>query len=322
MMVSMSLVLLMIASPVSAAGTQPKEVINIGYQPSTHQMAFMTAYQKGYYNETLAPLGIKEVKAFSFPTGAPEIQALLSGDLDFAYVGSAPFVTGVATGLDAKIIAAVNVQGSDLVLKKDLPYSRPGDLKGLKIATFPAGTIQDTILRDWLKTNGLDADKDVEIVAMGPGDATTAMIAGKVDAAFLPHPGPVSIEEAGAGKIIVHSGEMEADHSCCVLVASGDMIRNHPDIVEQVLKTHLKATEFNAGNADEAAQHMNELTGLNTSVIIRSLGEWDGKYVSDPTKITSSVTRFASIQKDLGYIKNPVTESDLFDNSFWTKVTA
>ncbi|HWQ67148.1 MAG TPA: ABC transporter substrate-binding protein [Methanospirillum sp.] len=316
----MSLALLFLALPAMAAETETKDVINIGYQPSTHQMAFMTAYQKGYYNETLAPLGVKEVKAFSFPTGAPEIQALLSGDLDFAYVGSAPFVTGVATGLDAKIIAAVNVQGSDLVLKKDLPYSSPADLKGLKIATFPAGTIQDTILRDWLKKGGLDTEKDVEIVAMGPGDATTAMIAGKVDAAFLPHPAPVSIEEAGAGRIIVHSGEMEADHSCCVLVATGEVIKNHPDIVEQILKTHLKATEFNAANKEEAAQHMNELTGLDAAVITKSLGEWDGQFVSDPTKITSSVTNFATIQKDLGYIKNPVTEKDLFDTSFWDKV--
>jgi NitT/TauT family transport system substrate-binding protein len=315
----MIVALFFVALPAMAAESQ-KDVINIGYQPSTHQLAFMTAYQKGFYNESFAPFGVKEVKAFSFPTGAPEIQAMLAGDLDFAYVGSAPFVTGVATGLDAKIIAAVNVQGSDLVLNKNLTYNAPADLKGLKIATFPAGTIQDTILRDWLKKNGLDADKDVEIVAMGPGDATTAMIAGKVDAAFLPHPGPVSIEEAGAGKIIVHSGDMEADHSCCVLVASGDMIKNHPDIVEAVLKTHLKATEYNEANTEEAAKFMNELTSLKAEVITKSLGEWDGKFVSDPNKITNSVSTFATIQKDLGYIKKEVTEKDLFDTSFWSKI--
>ena len=317
-----SIALLLATMPVIAEESQSKDIINIGYQPSTHQLAFMTAYQKGYYNETLSPLGVKEVKAFNFPTGAPEIQALLSGDLDVAYVGSAPFVTGVANGLDAKIIAAVNVQGSDLVLKKDLPYSTPADLKGLKIATFPAGTIQDTILRDWLKKNGLDAEKDVEIVAMGPGDAVTAMIAGKIDAAFLPHPSPVSIEEAGAGRIIVHSGEIEAGHSCCVLVATGDIIKNHPEIVEQILKTHLKATEYNAVNKEEAARYMNELTGLDTTVITKSLGTWDGQFVSDPTEIVNSVTSFATIQKELGYIKTEVTENDLFDTSFWDKASA
>ncbi|HWQ64744.1 MAG TPA: ABC transporter substrate-binding protein [Methanospirillum sp.] len=317
-----SLALLMVALPVVAEDSKAKDVVNIGYQPSTHHLAFTTAYQKGYYNETLSPLGVKEVKAYSFPTGAPEIQALLAGDIDFAYVGSAPFVTGVANGLNAKIIAAVNTQGSDLVLKKDLPYKAPADLKGLKIATFPAGTIQDTILRDWLKKNGLDADKDVEIVPLGPGDAITAFLAGKVDAAFLPQPSPVTIEDSGTGKIIVHSGEMEQDHACCVLVATDDVIKNHPELVEQVLKTHLKATEFNAANKEEAAKHLSELTGLNTSIILKSFDEWDGQFVSDPAKITTSVENFAKIQKDLGYIKKDVSDKDLFDTSFWGKVKA
>jgi NitT/TauT family transport system substrate-binding protein len=311
---------LLIIGTVPVLAEQANSTISIGYQPSTHQMAFMTAFEKGWYNESLTPLGISDIKVFNFPTGAPEMQAMLAGDLDFAYVGSAPFVTAVSTGLDAKIIASANTQGSDLVIAKDIAYEKPEDLKGKKIATFPAGTIQDTILREWLKKNNLDPAKDVEIVAMGPGDATTAILAGKVDAAFLPHPSPVTIEEEGAGKIIVHSGEMEAGHSCCVLIASGDMIRNHPDIVEEVLKIHLKATEYNNQNPEEAAEHMKVLTGLDPAVILKSLKEWDGSFEIDPTKITASVDKFATEQKELGYLKSQVSESDLFDTSFWKKI--
>ncbi|HOJ96914.1 MAG TPA: ABC transporter substrate-binding protein [Methanospirillum sp.] len=307
------------AAPVQGAAGE-KSVLNIGYQPSTHQMAFMTAYSKGMYNETLAPLGIKEVKAYSFPTGAPEMQAMLAGDLDFAYVGAAPFVTAVATGLDGKIIAAAQTQGSSVVLKSGLNYTSPADLKGLTIATFPAGTIQDTILRTWLKKQGLDPEKDVKIVAMGPGDATTAIMAGKVDAVFLPAPSPTTIEEAGAGKIIVQSGEMEPNHVCCVLVASGKMIREHPDIVTEVLKIHEKATKYNQENWEEAAQYMEQMTAMNTSVIMKSLHEWDGAWVSDPNIIADSVTSYAQDQAALGYIKTPLSGDDLIDTSFWAKL--
>lgn len=314
-----SLFLTSLAFPVVAEPAE-KGTVSIGYQPSTHQLAFMTAEQKGWYNETLSPLGVSEIKVFNFPTGAPEMQAMLAGDLDFAYVGSAPFVTAVSNGLDAKIIASANIQGSDLVIKNDTPYEKPEDLKGKTIATFPAGTIQDTILREWLQANNIDPAKDVEIKAMGPGDATTAILAGQVDAVFLPHPSPVTIEEEGAGKVIVHSGEMEAGHSCCVLVASGDMIRNHPDIVEEVLRLHLKATEYNNANPEEAAEHMKVLTGIDPATVIRSLEEWDGTFEIDPTKITSSVNSFASEQSKLGYLTNEVSESDLFDDSFWKKI--
>jgi NitT/TauT family transport system substrate-binding protein len=308
------------AASAPVAGVSDKSVLNIGYQPSTHQMAFMTAYSKGWYVESLSSSGIKEVKPFNFPTGAPEMQAMLAGDLDFAYVGSAPFVTAVASGLDAKIIGAVQTQGSDLVLRTGLNYTAPADLKGLKIATFPAGTIQDTILRTWLKEQGLDDTKDVEIIAMGPGDATTAIIAGKVDAVFLPAPAPTTVKKAGAGSIIVHSGEMSPNHACCVLVASGKMIRDHPDIVQEVLAIHQKATAYNKENLDEAAGYMAAMTGMDTSVITLSLDEWDGEWVADPAIIIKSVTGFATEQQALGYIKKVVTEQDLFDTSFWAKI--
>lgn len=307
-------------APAGVVSPAEKTVLNIGYQPSTHQMAFMTAYSRGMYNETLSPLGVKEVKSFSFPTGAPEMQAMLSGNLDFAYVGAAPFVTAVATGLDGKIIAAVQTQGSSLVLKTGLEYASPEDLKGLTIATFPAGTIQDTILRTWLKENGIDADKDLKIVAMGPGDATTAIMAGQVDAVFLPAPSPTTIEEAGAGTIIVQSGEMSPNHICCVLVASGEMIRNYPEIVAEVLQVHQQATEFNNQNAEAAAEYMETMTGMKKGVILRSLEEWDGQWISDPNIIEQSVSEYATAQAELGYIATKVTLEDLIDSSFWSEL--
>jgi NitT/TauT family transport system substrate-binding protein len=308
------------SAPVSSGETGAKTVVNIGSQPSTHMLAFTTAYSKEWYNETLAPYGIKEVKAYNFPTGAPEMQAMLAGDLDFAYTGAAPFVTAVATGLDAKIIGSVQTQGSDLVLRTGLTYTAPADLKGHKIATFPAGTIQDTILRTWLKEQGIDDTRDVEIVPMGPGDATTAIIAEKVDAVFLPTPAATTIEQAGAGRVIVQSGEMEPDHVCCVLVASGDMIRNHRDIVQGVLNLHQKATQFNEQNPRESAEYMAKMIGINASVITLSLNEWDGHWVADPNTIKNSAIGYVAQQQKLGYIKKNLTEQDLFDTSFWAKI--
>jgi len=299
-----------------------KTVLNIGYQPSTHQLAFMTAYSKGMYNETLSPYGIKEIKAFNFPTGAPEMNAMMTGDLDFAYVGAAPFVTAAATGLDGKIIGSVQTQGSSLIIRPNTTYSSPTDLKGLTIATFPAGTIQDTVLKTWLKSNGIDPDKDLKIVAMGPGDATTAMIAGKIDGAFLPSPSDTTIEQAGAGKIVVKSGEMETNHACCVLVASGNMIKNHPDIVKDVLKIHEQATNYTLQNQDEAAGYMEVMTGMKKADSLKSLKEWDGHWVSDPNIIKESVTKYAQDQNVLGYITKNLTSEDLIDTSFWSDINS
>lgn len=297
--------------------TSPVKNIRIGYQPSTHQVAHMIAMEKGWWQQDLAGFGVTSVTDFVFPTGAPEMQAMLAGDIDVAYVGAAPVLSAVSTGLDAKIVAAVNTEGSDLVLRTGLTYTGPQSLKGLKIATFQAGTIQDTILRDWLKKNNIDPQNDVEIVGMGPGDAVTAITAGKVDAVFLPHPSPSIIAANGKGQIVVQSGEMYPDHTCCVLVVSGKLIREHPEIVEQVVKTHIRASEFAGENINETAEIYAKKTGAKIDEVKASLREWDGDFVTDPNVIIGPVLDYAKIQYDLGYIKKSLTQSDLFDLAFY-----
>ncbi len=304
-------------------GTDTGDVthLRIGYQPSTHQIAHVTAMEKGWWQDDLAPLGVTQVTDYEFGTGAPEMQAMLAGDLDIAYVGAAPFVAAVSSGLDAKIVAAVQTQGSDLVLRNEVAYSTPADLVGKKIATFPPGTIQDTILRTWLEKNGVDP-ANVDIVAMDPGAATTAISAGQVDGVFLPHPSPAIIAAEGTGRTVVQSGEMLKDHACCVLVASGSLIREHPEIVEQVVKTHIKATEYNLNNTDEAASIYAGKTGQNVETVKASFRDWDGTWTADPQIITSSVVEYTELQYDLGYIDKPLTEDDLFDLTFYEKVRA
>jgi NitT/TauT family transport system substrate-binding protein len=291
--------------------------LNMGYQPSTHQLSYMTAREKGWWEEDLASYGVEKVKEYEFPTGAPEMQAMLAGDLDVAYVGAAPFVSALSNGLDAKVVAGVNSQGSDLVLRPEHPYEGPEDLKGLSIATFPPGTIQDTILRDWLKDNGIDPDNDVDIKPMGPGDAISAISAGRIDAAFLPHPAPTLIEQEGNGRSVVYSGEMLPDHACCVLVVSGNLIRNHPDMVTEIVKTHIKATDYNLENQDEAAQIFADKQGWDVDVVRASLEEWDGQWIADPAIIADSTVDYAQVQYELGYVDEEFTREDIFDMSFY-----
>lgn len=291
--------------------------LNIGYQPSTHQIAYMTAYEKGWWQEDLAPYGITKINEKQFPTGAPEMQAMMAGDLDVAYVGAAPAITALSQGLDAKIVEPVQINGSSLVLRPEHEYESPEDLKGLTIATFPPGTIQDTLIRNWLKENGLDPDKDVVIKGMAPGDAVTAISAKQVDAVFLPHPSPTVIENEGNGRTIVQSGEMSPNHACCVLLVSGKLIREHPDIVQQIVKTHINATEYNLANEDEAAQIYSNKTTESVEVVKKSLKEWDGRWITDPALIENSTVEYSNIQYKLNYTQKPLTEGEIFDTSFY-----
>lgn len=296
--------------------------LRIGYQPSTHQIAEMVAMEEGWWLSDLLPFGIEEVEDYEFPSGPPEMQAMLGGNLDIAYVGAAPPISAIAQGLDAKIVAAVQKNGSDLVVSPDVVYEGPQSLVGLKVATFPPGSIQDTVFKKWLQENGIDP-AEIDIKSMGPGDATTAISAKRVDAVFLPHPSPTIIELQGNGEAVVASGEMWPNHACCCLVVSGELMREEPEMVEQIVKTHIRATEYINENPKRAAEIYSAKTDQNLTMVEHSIENWDGAWISDPHEIIPSVVEFAKVDYELGYTgETLLTEDDLFETGFYDRVTS
>ncbi len=295
--------------------------LRIGYQPSTHQIAEMVASAKGWWAEDLKPFGVVTIQEKEFQSGPPEMQGMLAGALDIAYVGTAPPITAIAQGLDAKIVAAVNINGSDLVLRPDVAYNGPKSLEGLNIGTFPPGSIQDIVMKKWLKDNSVNISK-IQIRGMGPSDAVTAIEAGKVDGVFLPHPSPSQIDLDGKGRSVAQSGQMWPNHACCSLLISGKLIREHPDLVNQIIKTHIKATNYVNTNPEDAAKIFANRTKQKLPVVEASMKNWDGKWVSDPAIQISSTVQYAQVDKDLGYINKTLTKEDLFDTSFYEKAKA
>ena len=295
--------------------------LRIGYQPSTHQIAEMVASAKGWWTEDLKPFGVVTIQEKEFQSGPPEMQGMLAGALDVAYVGTAPPITAIAQGLDAKIVAAVNINGSDLVLGPDVAYNGPKSLEGLSIGTFPPGSIQDIVMKKWLTDNNVDISK-IQIRGMGPSDAVTAIEAGKINGVFLPHPSPSQIVLDGKGRSVIQSGQMWPDHACCSLLISGKLIREHPDLVNQIIKTHIKATNYVNANPEDAAKIYANRTKQNLTVVEASMKNWDGKWVSDPTIQIPSTVQYAKVDKDLGYINKTLTKEDLFDTSFYEKAKA
>jgi NitT/TauT family transport system substrate-binding protein len=191
----------------------------------------------------------------------------------------------------------------------------------LKISTFPPGSIQDTVLRKWLVDNGVDP-KELDIIPMGPGDAVTAISAGQVDGVFLPHPAPAIIELEGNGRSVAASGEMWPGHACCCLVVSDKLIEENPEMVDQIIRTHIKAIEYINEHPDEAAQVFAAKTGQDPAVVKYSIETWDGSWISDPNIQIPSVLEFAAVDYELGYTDRLLTEDDLFDTSFYERVSS
>ena len=297
----------------------------MGCQPINHQTAAMLASEKGWWEEDLAKFGIEKVEMKEFSSGPPEMHAMLAGDLDVAYVGMAPPISAMYEGLDAKLIAGVETRGDALVIRSDLAdkYNGPHSLKGMSIATYPPGSIPHTILSKWLLDNGIDPEKDVDMKAMGPSDAITAIGAKTVDAVFLPSPSPTIIVEEGNGVIVEWSGSMWKDHACCCLTASGKMIREHPEIVMEIIKTHIRATEYEIEHPEEAAEICAKWLDADVKTIQKSIDATDMQWISDPHLEVESGLEYARVIYELNKERyegkgiKVLEKEDVFDTSFY-----
>jgi len=308
--------------PVHVCEAREIKELHIGYQPSTHQIAEMIAMEKGWWADELKKFGIEKVTDKEFPSGPPEMTAMMAGELDIAYVGTAPPITAIDKGLNAKIVAGVQNKGSDLVLLPELAanYTSPDDLKGLIIATFHPGSIQYTILTKWLRDNGLDPAKDVDIRGMGPREAISAIEARAVHGVFLPAPSPTIIEMEGAGERVVHSGDMWSDHACCCLLVSEELISDHPELVEQIIRIHINATEYIKEHPDEAAEVFAEKTGFELEKTKESFKRTDMVWVHDPHPQISSGIEYARVNYEMELTDKLLTEEDLYDTSFYDRI--
>jgi NitT/TauT family transport system substrate-binding protein len=243
------------------------------------------------------------------------------GDLDAIYVCTSPLIAPVSRGLDAKIVAGVNDNGSNLVLRPGLNYQGPMSLAGRSIATFPPGTAQDVMLKKWLNESGMNMS-DVRIIPMGPGDAIASISNGSVDGAFLPQPAPAIIEMQGTGRSVMASGDIWPKHACCAVAVTGELIRGHPEVVDQLIRTHINATNYINAHPEEAARVYANHTGQDLKAVEYSIKSWDGRWISDPYPLINDTLEFARFQYQTNYTQKMLTEEDLFDTSFYDRVAA
>lgn len=158
-------------------------------------------------------------------------------------------------------VAALNTAGVLYILENGKTVSTVADLKGKTIYTVGQGSNPEYVLRYILSENGIDPDKDVEIVFMDSAELTTRAAAGGIGICMLPVPAVTTVliknpdirialdmteewNRIGNGSILTMG---------CVVVRT-DFLKEHPAEVRFFLEDYEKSIVFVQDNNDEAAQ--------------------------------------------------------------------
>ena len=283
--------------------------VTIGYLPSDHDSALFVADAQGEYEKA----GIS-TKLVQFNNGGDLMTAMASGDVDVGYVGITPVLSSIEKGVPVKVISAAQTEGSGIVVSNESDISSALDLAGKKIATPGEASIQHMLLQYYLKENGMSID-DLKVSAMKVPSMNDALKTNQIDGMITFEPF-VSTAVANGNKLLVDSSEILPNHPCCVVVASDDFIKNHPNETKTILEIHENATNFI--NEKIADGKTSEIVDLLPSDIVSDKNVEATSIESFPfisgldDSFKQDVLDFMDLEVELGVLKDSISPDKIF----------
>lgn len=266
-----TILLISLTLPIFAGGNQEKELeeINVSYVKSPFNLPSIVMKERGMLEKAFAEQGI-EVRYHEITSGAKQAQAMAAGSLDIGGVmNTTSVLLAHSAGNDVRIIAGYSrpVKIFSIVSGNQEIRSIP-DLKGSKVAG-PKGTVLHQLLLAALESEGMSI-QDVEFLQMGLPQASTAMIAGQIDAALLAGSLVLNAQKQGAHIITTAEGYVTPK---LVIAARGGFLDAHPEAAQLYLEIHKSALGWVEQNLEEALLIGAEEQGISLQEA-RRLYEW------------------------------------------------
>ncbi|MCX5403140.1 aliphatic sulfonate ABC transporter substrate-binding protein [Streptomyces sp. NBC_00335] len=235
--------------------------VRIGYFPNLTHATALVGLQEGLIAKEL---GATAIKPQSFNAGPSEIEALNGGSLDIGFIGPSPSINAYvkSKGSNLRIISGSASGGVKLVVNP-AKIKTLDDLKGKKIATPQKGNTQDVAFLNWIAEKGWTVDPesgkgDVSVVRTDNKVTPDAFKSGSIDGAWVPEPTASKLVSDG-GSVLLDETTLWPDKKFVItnIIVSQKFLKEHPDVVEAVLKGTVKTNEWINANPDKAKASAN-----------------------------------------------------------------
>ena len=179
------------------------------------------------------------------------ITALATGDVDYCQLFGAVVGAAIA-GLPVRIVAGfLDNWPMTLIAQPELKALK--DLKGKTLGISSFGATPDVAARMMIKQAGIDADKEIRIIALGSDTARlTALKQRVVDVVVISPPADTQMEKQGY-RILARAYELFS-FPYLGLGTHTRKIKDKPDEIRRVIKATIRANRFIRDNRDEAVR--------------------------------------------------------------------
>jgi taurine transport system substrate-binding protein len=255
------------------------DTLRLGYQ--TGDINTLTMYAEATH--LFEKFGL-QVQLVPFPAGPAMLPALAASQVDVAWMGEFPIVTGYSNGMPIEMILIdrINTTNVRLVANPSSGINSLTDLKGKKIAVSIGSTSHQHIARA-LKQAGLKQE-EVTLVNLQPGNMPAAYAAGQVDAAFTWEPNITLIEQGGA-KVIATTKSL-GDITGVMLAARSEFTASKPEVVRKFLAAWEQAMIAHERDPADVRQYEAKRLGISVADFGAMLKRMSAVYPAYKDQIT------------------------------------
>ncbi len=233
-------------------------VIRVGFCAKTITSAaapFAVATKKGWYSSA----GIK-VQLVPVPGSTDCVKLVATGDLPYSLPSIEPLPTVILQGVKAKIFYTAyqgNIYG--VAVPKDSSIRSIKELKGKKIGVASMASGAVPVTRGLLAMNGMDPEKDAQIVVVGEAAQAAALArSGQVAALSLYDTQYALIDTAGVPVRMLDSGPVARFPSNGFLALDETLRKNRAQALALV-KGYAMGTVFSMANPEAAVKILYEV---------------------------------------------------------------
>ena len=270
---------------------------------------------KGFFRDEGLDVSIRVV------FGGPEIAAMYSsGELKIGEIGSPPATTALAQGARFKIVGS-GIRRRALQYFVVAPQIADwADLKGASIGALSKGSCSYWFARLVLERHGIDPDKDVRIVGLGPryAEVVDLIEKGELQAAVISELNVSIGEYRKAFRILKALTEPEfcPTMQWMVTVANCDVIEREPELVRAVLRACRRSYHYAAENSIEFARFGAKTFNIDVPTMLRAIERERNDMHYDCDVDLPGLDLAIDLQRRLGAFATPLRASDITDLAY------
>ncbi len=259
-----------------------------------------------------------------YPTGPAMIDAFKTGTIDMGYIGLPPVMIGNDKGLKLKCVSGGHVEGT-LMISPDFfkSFHELGcimdvlkQFEGGTIGTPASGCIHDVIIRN------LIGDMDISVINYPWADFIPgAIYRGEIQAGVgTPSLATVTKKQFKI-QITIPPNVLWPYNPSYGIVVQNSLIKRYPHFIKDFLKAHETACNFIREEPQKAASiAAAELGNIDVDFVLETYKISPKYCASLPFHFIDSTLNFIPVLKSLGYMKNDLTDEDIFDLEFIQEV--